>query len=158
MNKILVAVGLASVVALSAGVFAAHDTKADVRYTDTVGKGDTADVKGSVVIMTLPSGDVDVYFRMAGLKPNSGAYANHIHFNDAGDANCAAQNGDKVVPLENLMADANGMALVYTRISKDKLPKFPAGKTYVNVHANTPTAVGGSISCGDVLEIKLGVR
>ena len=158
MNKILVAVGLASVVALSAGVFAAHDTKADVRYTDTVGMGDNANVKGSVVVMTLPSGDVDVYFRMAGLKPNSGAYANHIHFNDAGDANCAAQNGDKVVPLENLQADANGMALVYTRISKDKLPKFPAGKTYVNVHANMPKAVGDSISCGDVLEIKLGAR
>jgi Cu-Zn family superoxide dismutase len=50
------------------------------------------------------------------------------------------------------------MALVYTRIPKDKLPKFPEGKTYVNVHANTPNAVGGSISCGDVLVIKLGTR
>jgi superoxide dismutase, Cu-Zn family len=158
MNKILVAVGLASVVALSAVVFAAHDTKADVRYTDTVGKGDNANVKGSAVIMTLPNGDHDIYFRMSGLTPNSGHYANHIHFNDAGNANCEAQNGDKIVALENITADAKGMGLVYTRVPKDKLLKFPEGKVYVNVHSNTPQPVGGSISCGDVLVIKLGVR
>jgi superoxide dismutase, Cu-Zn family len=158
MKKILAVVGLASVVALSAVVFAAHDTKADVRYTDTIGKGDNANVKGSVVIMTLPSGDHDIYFRMSGLSPNSGTYANHIHFNDSGNANCEAQNGDKIVALENITADAKGMGLVYTRVPKDKLLKFPEGKVYVNVHSNIPDPVGGSISCGDVLVIKLGVR
>jgi superoxide dismutase, Cu-Zn family len=158
MNKVLAVVGLASVVALSAVVFAAHDTKADVRYADTIGKGVNANVKGSVVIMTLPSGDHDVYFRISGLMPNSGNYANHMHFNDSGNANCEAQNGDKIVALEDIKADAKGMGLVYTRIPKDKLLKFPEGKMYVNVHSNMPDPVGGSISCGDMLVIKLGVR
>jgi superoxide dismutase, Cu-Zn family len=158
MNKVLVAVGLASVVALSAVVSASHDTKADVRYADTVGKGENANIKGSVVIMTLPSGDHDVYFRLTGLKPNSGVYANHIHYNDAGTADCDAQNGDKAFALEDAKADAQGMALVYTRLLKADVSKFPDGKMYMNVHSNSPKPIGDYISCGNVLTIKLGTR
>jgi superoxide dismutase, Cu-Zn family len=158
MNKVLMAVGLASLVGLSAVVFAAHDTKADVRYADFVGKGDSANIKGSVVMITLPNGDHDVYLRVAGLAPNSGAYANHVHFNTAGTANCEAQNGDQAVALEDIVADAKGMGLVYTRISKSDLAKFPDVKMYMNLHANNPKPIGDSVSCGEVLTIKLGAR
>lgn len=156
MKKRSLLVPVLAVGALSATAFGAHDTKADFYYADTVGTGANAGVKGNVVFVTLPSGEHEVFFRLAGLAPNSGEYANHLHFNDAKDATCAAQNGDKVLPLSNLKADANGVALAYTRLPASV--KFPEGTTYFNVHANTPNAVGGSISCGAALLVKKGMR
>ncbi|WP_027894045.1 hypothetical protein [Calidithermus chliarophilus] len=148
---------LAVAAVLAVGALAAHDTKADVRYTDLAAMGDSG-VKGSAVLITLPNGDLEVWLRLEGLKPGSGMYANHIHFNDAGDANCKAQNGNKILGLKDAMAGPDGTALTYTRIPAAQVPAYPKGTTYVNLHANSPQAVGPGISCGDVLTIKLGQR
>jgi Cu-Zn family superoxide dismutase len=117
----------------------------EVRYATLSGEGG---IKGTAVIATWPSGEHTVFLQVEGLKPNSGVYANHIHYNAAGDANCKAQNGDKLVGLTNLTADANGMAVAYTKLPASV--KYPMGKTYVNVHSNSPQPVGASITCGDV--------
>lgn len=119
--------------------------KPEVRYTTLTGDGG---IKGTAIITTWPSGEHTVFVQAEGLKPNSGAYANHIHYNAAGDANCKAQSGDKILGLTSLNADANGMAVAYTKVPASM--KYPAGKTYVNVHSNNPQPVGASITCGDV--------
>lgn len=158
MNKkwgFVAGLGLLAMAALVA--FAAHDTKADVRYTDLAAM-ENSGVKGSAVLVTLPNNDLEVWMRLEGLKPGSGTYANHIHFNDAGDANCKAQNGNKILGLKDAVPAADGTALVYTRIPAASVAAYPKGTTYVNLHANAPQPVGGSISCGDVLVIKLGQR
>lgn len=49
-------------------------------------------VRGTVVVLALPEG-LEVFVYLEGLKPGSGAYANHIHFNRAGNANCREQRG-----------------------------------------------------------------
>lgn len=117
----------------------------DVRYATLMGSDG---IKGTAIIATWPSGEHTVFVQVEGLKPNSGVYANHIHYNAAGDANCKAQNGDKILGLTNLMPDANGMAVAYTKVPASV--KYPAGTTYVNVHSNNPNPVGASITCGDV--------
>jgi Cu-Zn family superoxide dismutase len=148
---------VAGLALLAVAALAAHDTKADVRYTDLAAM-ENSGVKGSAVLITLPNNDLEVWLRLEGLKPGSGSYANHIHFNDGGDANCKAQNGNKILGLKDAMAGADGTALVYTRIPAANVAAYPKGTTYVNLHANSPQPVGGSISCGDVLVIKLGQR
>jgi Cu-Zn family superoxide dismutase len=155
MNKKWAFLAVASLLAVVA--LAAHDTKADVRYADLAAMGNSG-VKGSAVLITLPNGDLEVWLRLEGLRPNSGMYANHIHFNDAGDANCSAQNGNKIIGLKDAIAGADGTALTYTHIPAAQVPAYPKETTYVNVHANSPQPVGASISCGDVLTIKLGQR
>uniref|UniRef100_A0A7C2C3P6 CHRD domain-containing protein n=1 Tax=Thermus islandicus TaxID=540988 RepID=A0A7C2C3P6_9DEIN len=107
-------------------------------------------LRGTAVVLVLPAG-LEVFVYLEGLKPGSGAYANHIHFNRAGNANCREQNGDQILGLTSLVADANGRAVAFTRLPGARLPE---GSTYVNVHANTPAPVGGSIACGDLSEVK----
>ncbi len=119
---------------------------AEVRYTMLQGAMGMDGVMGTATIVTWDSGEHEVFLRVEGLK--AGEYANHIHFNAAGDANCAAQSGDQVVGLTNLMPDANGVAVAYTKLPADVM--YPAGTTYLNVHSNDPEPVGGSITCGDI--------
>ncbi|HEX2864865.1 MAG TPA: CHRD domain-containing protein [Deinococcales bacterium] len=119
-----------------------------VRYTQLMG-ADAKAPSGSAVIVTWPSGDHEIFVHVNNL-PGAGTYAEHIHANAAGDATCAKQNGGVAVPLSPLVADDAGSASSYTFVSKDKAPAYPKGSTYVNVHANKPTAVGASITCGDV--------
>jgi Cu-Zn family superoxide dismutase len=120
-------------------------SKPEVHYAMLAGPGG---LKGTAVVLTLPTGEHEVFVRLEGLKPGSGNYANHIHYNDKGDANCAAQNGDKILGLANLTADANGNAVAATKLPASV--KYPAGTTYVNVHSNSPQPVGASIACGMV--------
>lgn len=136
---ILAALGMVGIFAL------AQMSKPEVRYAMLMGQGG---IKGTAVILTLPSGEHEVFVRLEGLKPGSGNYANHIHYNDKGDANCQAQNGDKIVGLANLVADANGNAVAATKLPASV--KYPSGTTYVNVHSNSPQPVGASIACGMV--------
>lgn len=156
MNKRILIGSVLAAGVLAATALGAHDTKADFYWADTVGTGDNANVKGSAVFVTLPNGEHEVFFRLSGLAPNSGEYTNHVHFNDAKNATCAKGDGDKVLPLTSLKADANGVALAYTRLPATVT--FPEGTTYFNVHANKPNAVGASISCGATLTIKKGMR
>lgn len=107
--------------------------------------------RGTAVVLVLPGGGLEVFVYLEGLRPDSGAYANHIHFNRAGNANCKEQNGDQILGLTSLVADTNGRAVAYTRLPGARLPP---GTTYVNVHANTPTPVGPSIACGDLGQVK----
>lgn len=125
-----------------------------VRWTQLMG-ADAKAPTGTAIVVTWPSGDHEIFVHVSGL-PGAGTYAEHIHANAAGDATCAKQNGAVAVPLTSLVADANGVADSYTMVTKAKAPMYPAGKTYVNVHANKPTAVGASITCGDV-ESKMGM-
>jgi superoxide dismutase, Cu-Zn family len=119
---------------------------AQVRYTMLQGAMGMEGVMGTATVVTWDSGEHEVLVRVEGLK--SGSYANHIHFNAASDATCAAQNGDQVVALTNLEPNAEGVALAYTKVSADVM--YPAGTTYLNIHSNDPEAVGPSISCGDI--------
>jgi superoxide dismutase, Cu-Zn family len=121
---------------------------AEVRYTMLQGAMGMEGVMGSATIVTWDSGEHEVFLRVEGLKPSSGAYANHIHFNAAGDATCAAQSGDQVVGLTNLEPNADGVAIAYTKLPADVA--YPAGTTYLNVHSNDPEPVGSSITCGDI--------
>lgn len=141
-TKLFVAV---TVLAFGLLALAQMMAKPEVRYAMLSGEGG---ISGTAVILTMPSGEHEVFLRVQGLKPGSSMYANHIHYNDAGDANCKAQNGNKIVGLASLTPDANGNAVAVTKLGKEV--KYPAGKTYVNVHSNTPQAVGPSITCGDV--------
>jgi Cu-Zn family superoxide dismutase len=120
----------------------------EVRYAFISGQGG---IEGTAVILTLPSGEHKVFVQVEGLKPNSGSYANHIHYNAAGNANCQAQNGDRLVGLSNLVANDQGYALAFTELPASV--KYPAGTTYVNIHSNTPQPVGPSIACG-MVELK----
>lgn len=119
-----------------------------VRYTQLMG-ADAKAPTGTAIVITWPSGDHEIFVHVSGL-PGAGTYAEHIHANAAGDATCAKQNGAVAVPLSNLVADASGMANSYTMVTKAKAPMYPAGTTYLNVHANKPTAIGASITCGDI--------
>lgn len=119
----------------------------EVRYAALSGQG----LKGTAAILAWPGRGIEVFVYLEGLRPGSGTYANHIHYNDAGNANCRAQNGDKLLGLSPLVPDANGRAVAYTRLPASVA--YPKGSTYVNVHANTPTPVGASIACGDVEEV-----
>jgi superoxide dismutase, Cu-Zn family len=119
---------------------------AEVRYTMLQGAMGMEGVMGTATVVTWDSGEHEVFLRVEGLT--SGVYANHIHFNVAGDANCAAQNGDQVVGLTNLEPNADGVAMAYTKLPADVM--YPTGTTYLNVHSNDPEPVGGSITCGDI--------
>ncbi|PZA06600.1 MULTISPECIES: hypothetical protein [unclassified Meiothermus] len=142
MKRIMAILAIAGMV----GIFAlAQMGKPEVRYAMLTGEGG---LKGTAVILTLPSGEHEVFVRLEGLKPSSGSYANHIHYNDKGDANCQAQNGDKLLGLASLVADANGNAVAFTKLPASV--KYPSGTTYVNVHSNSPQPVGASIACGMV--------
>jgi superoxide dismutase, Cu-Zn family len=142
MKKVLAL--LVSFIALSCMVASAQMMHtAQVRYAMVSGMDG---VTGTATIVTWDTGEHEVFLRVEGLK--AGSYANHIHFNATADANCAAQNGDQVVPLSNLEANAEGVAIAYTKLGADVM--YPAGTTYVNVHSNSPDAVGPSITCGDV--------
>jgi superoxide dismutase, Cu-Zn family len=121
---------------------------ADVRYVHIAGSGMYEGVAGTATIITWDTGEHEVLVRLEGLGANSGAFANHIHFNATGDATCEAQNGDQVVALSNLEPDQNGVALAYTKL--DATVIYPEGTTYINIHNNSPEPVGMSISCGDV--------
>jgi superoxide dismutase, Cu-Zn family len=116
---------------------------AEVRYTMLQGADG---VMGTAAIVTWDSGEHEVFLRVEGLE--SGVYANHIHFNAAGDANCAAQNGDQIVGLTNLEPNADGVAIAYSKLPADVM--YPTGTTYLNVHSNDPEPVGPSITCGDI--------
>ncbi|MER3442816.1 MAG: hypothetical protein C4342_00625 [Armatimonadota bacterium] len=137
-------IGILAVVGLA--VLAQGGQKPQVRFASLGGEG----LKGSAVLVTLPGGEHWAFVQLEGLKPGSGSYVNRIHFNDAGDANCKAQNGNKIIPLTNLVAGADGKAVAYTLIPADKVAAYPKGTTYFNVHTNSPQAVGPSIACGDV--------
>lgn len=119
---------------------------AEVRYTMLQGAMDMEGVTGTATVVTWDSGEHEVFLRVEGLT--SGVYANHIHFNEAGDANCAAQNGDQIVGLTNLEPNAEGVAMAYTKLPADVM--YPSGTTYLNVHSNDPEPVGASITCGDI--------
>lgn len=118
--------------------------KAEVRYAEVAGTGG----KGTFVFITMPNGEHNAFLRITGLKPSEKVYANHVHYNEKGDANCKAQNGDKVLPLTSVTADKDGNATVFTQFPASA--KYPAGTTYYNIHSNDPAAVGPSIACGDI--------
>ena len=144
MKKILV-----SIVALGLAAFAvsgAQMMKTETRYAQVMGTGG----KGSFVFITLPDGTHGAFLQLSGLKPSAKVYATHVHFNDKGDANCKAQNGDKIIPLTNLKTDDKGNAVSYTGLPASA--KYPAGTTYVNIHSNDPQDVGPSIACGDIMK------
>lgn len=142
MKKVsfLVALVLAALAFTSAQMM---QHSANVRYTMLQGADG---VMGTATIVTWDSGEHEVFVRVEGLT--SGEYANHIHFNAAGDANCAAQNGDQIVGLTNLEPNAGGVAIAYTKLPADVM--YPEGTTYLNVHSNDPEPVGPSITCGDI--------
>ena len=123
----------------------AQMTKAEVRYAPISGNHG---IKGSAAIFTLPSGEHEIFVRLEGFTANSGVYANHIHHNAAGDANCAAQNGDRIIGLANLEPNSSGIALAYTKLPASI--QMPLGRTYLNVHSNNPDPVGPSITCGNI--------
>jgi superoxide dismutase, Cu-Zn family len=138
---------LVSIIALSFMVTSAQMMhSAEVRYTYLSGMNGMEGVTGTATIVTWDTGEHEVFLRVEGLK--SGAYANHIHFNAAGDATCAAQSGDQIVGLANLEPNADGVAMAYTKLPADVM--YPAGMTYLNVHSNDPEPVGASITCGDI--------
>jgi superoxide dismutase, Cu-Zn family len=139
MISLLIALAVTTLLLTSAQMM--HS--AEVRYTQLSGM---EGVMGTATIVTWDTGEHEVFLRVEGLK--SGTYANHIHFNAAGDATCEAQNGDQVVALMNLEPNADGVALAYTKVAADVV--YPAGTTYLNVHSNDPEAVGPSITCGDI--------
>jgi superoxide dismutase, Cu-Zn family len=136
----------ALVVAILALTSAQMMHSAEVRYTML--SGSDGAITGTATIVTWDSGEHEVFLRVEGLNPSSGVYANHIHFNEAGDANCAAQNGDQIVGLTNLEPNAEGVAMAYTKLPADVM--YPSGTTYLNVHSNDPEPVGASITCGDI--------
>jgi superoxide dismutase, Cu-Zn family len=144
MKKVLgmVAALVVAMLALTSAQMMMHS--ADVRYTYL--SGSDGAIIGTATIVTWDSGEHEVFLRVEGL--GSGVYANHIHFNAAGDANCAAQNGDQIVGLTNLEPGADGVAIAYTKLPADVM--YPSGTTYLNVHSNDPEPVGASITCGDI--------
>ncbi len=125
--------------------------KPEVYLADLAGQG----LKGRAVVLVEPQGGLEVFVFLEGLRPGSGTYANHIHFNRGGNATCKEQNGDQILGLTSLVADANGRAVAYTRLPTASLPE---GSTYVNVHANTPTPVGATLACGDLRLWATGAR
>lgn len=137
--------GLGALLVVAMLALAQQTAKPDVRYATITGAGG---IEGTAVILTLPSGEHKVFVQVEGLKPGSGVYANHIHYNDAGNANCQAQNGNKLLGLTNLTADDKGYAVAFTEVPASV--KYPAGTTYVNIHSNNPQPVGASIACGMV--------
>ena len=141
-------VGFLLLLALAAFMFSSAQMmhSAEVRYTMLQVVMGMEGAMGTATIVTWDSGEHEVFVRVEGLK--SGVYANHIHFNAAGDANCAAQNGDQIVGLTNLEPNADGVAIAYTKLPGDVT--YPTGTTYLNVHSNDPEPVGPSITCGDI--------
>ncbi len=119
--------------------------KAEVRFAPIRG---SQGIKGSAAVFTLPSGEHEIFVRLEGFEANSGVYANHIHHNAAGNANCNAQNGDRIIGLANLEPNSSGIALAYTKLPASV--QMPLGKTYLNVHSNNPDPVGPSITCGNI--------
>jgi superoxide dismutase, Cu-Zn family len=135
------------ILALGLAAFAvsgAQTSKAVLRYADVAGAGP----QGTFVFVTMPDGTHNAFLHLTGLKPSATVYANHIHYNDKGDAKCDLQNGDKLLPLNSVTADKDGNATVFTTFPASA--KYPAGSTYYNIHSNDPTAVGPSIACGDM--------
>ncbi len=104
-------------------------------------------IAGNTTVIQTPQG-FSVVTRLSGMHPSSGIYANHIHHNAAGDANCNAQNGDQIIGLANIEPDASGMAWAFSSLPASV--SYPGGRTYHNIHSNNPDPVGPSIACGDV--------
>ena len=104
-------------------------------------------ISGNTTVIKTHQG-FNVITRLHGMHPSSGIYANHIHHNAAGDANCNAQNGDQIIGLANIEPDANGMVWTFTSLPKSV--GYPSGRTYHNIHSNNPDPVGPSIACGNV--------
>jgi superoxide dismutase, Cu-Zn family len=145
MKKVLVLLLSAFALAFAQDMMMSH---AEVRYAHLAGTGMYEGVAGTAVIVSWDSGEHEVFVRLHGLAATSGVYANHLHFNAAGDANCAAQNGDQIIGLANLEPDENGVAMAYTMLPAEVV--YPEGIVYVNIHNNAPEPVGESISCGEV--------
>lgn len=150
MKNRLVFLGAIATLAISFQVTASHGSHSQVMYAEAIGRSTNPNVKASMVFLTLPSGDHEVYVRVSGLQPNSGVYANHLHFsNQISDPSCEGQNGEDAIPFKNLVADAKGAAINYTLISAMELPDFPKSKFYFNIHSNKPNPVGDYIACGN---------
>jgi superoxide dismutase, Cu-Zn family len=157
MKKVGIVIGVASLMTLGFGLVTAHSANSNVLYAQAVGSKDSPNVRGSMVFITLASGDREVFVRVAGLEPNSGVYANHVHFsNQIPDASCEGQNGEDAIPLRNLVADARGTAMGYTYFAATELPDLPTGKLYFNVHSNKPKPIGDYIACGNVSTVTSG--
>jgi superoxide dismutase, Cu-Zn family len=157
MKRVGIVIGVASLMALGFGLVAAHSTSSNVLYAQVVGSNSNPNVRGSMVFVTLPSGDREVFVRVAGLEPNSGVYANHVHFsNQISDASCEGQNGEDAISLRNLVADARGTAMGYTYFAATELPELPKGNLYFNVHSNKPKPIGDYIACGNVFTVTSG--
>jgi superoxide dismutase, Cu-Zn family len=151
MKAVKLAIGLGVALALGYAGLASHGNHTNVLYADAVGNPKTPKVRGSMVFVTLPNGDHEVFVRVSGLEPNSGVYANHVHFsNQILDSSCEGQNGEDAIPLRNIVADARGTAMGYTFFAAQELPNLPKGKLYFNVHSNKPQPVGEYIACGNV--------
>ncbi len=151
MKKVSIVIGVASVMALGIGWVMARGTQSNVLYAQAIGSKTSPEVQGSMVFLTLANGDHEVFTRISGLVPNSGMYANHIHFSrQVPDASCEAQNGEDAISLRKLVADANGTAVGYTFITANDLPDLPEGKLYFNIHSNKPKPVGDYIACGNI--------
>ncbi len=151
MKKVFALVGVTLITALSVSMVAiAHGNQSKVMYAEALGNKDNPNVKANMVFVTLPSGDHEVYVRISGLQPNSGVYANHLHFsNQVADPTCEAQNGEDAISFKNLVADAKGNAVNYTLISATELPNLPKSKLYFNIHSNKPRPIGDYIACGN---------
>lgn len=154
--KQFLAIGLLTA-AIGFGWVAAHGVHSNVMYAEAIGNPKSPNVRGSMVFVTLPSGDHEVFVRVTGLEPNSGVYANHVHFsNQIPDASCEGQNGEDAIPLKNIVADAKGVAMGYTFFAAQQMPNLPDGKMYFNVHSNKPQPIGEYVTCGNVTVLNSG--
>lgn len=126
--------------------------------TTTTGSTPTAAPKSTTATAMLkhvPNGTADlswdpsshmltVKIALAGLAPSS-MHPSHIH-----TGSCSNQ-GNVIYPLQNIVADAHGVATATTMVS---IPKgIPASGWYVNVHNGpglTPADQFLPIVCGDV--------
>ncbi|HWG84152.1 MAG TPA: CHRD domain-containing protein, partial [Deinococcales bacterium] len=133
-----------------------HSVKADVRYFDLKPSVKNSGVGGQAVMITQPDGNHDLLLRVVGL-PKGTRFGAHIHYNDRGDATCAAQNGSKAIQLDVLRPPEHSpaTAMSYTRISL--YVPVPKGSWYVQVH-DSESWSAQEIACGNVEEVKVGKR
>lgn len=93
------------------------------------------------------NGRLIVRIVLTGLAPNS-THAWHLHGD--GPGNCKNPTDGVVVPFDDMTADANGVVVLRTVVTK--VAKNPLRRgAYFNIHAmSSADGVGDGIACGDL--------
>jgi hypothetical protein len=99
-------------------------------------------VTGSATITAVDSG-IRVNVKLTGLNPNQQS-AGHIHTGKCG------QQGNVVIPLNNISADASGAGSSETTLPNASFNEVTNGTYYVQYHIQV-SPPGRQISCGNII-------